>query len=473
MNASDSIKFFLPEIFLLAGAFFILLLDLFVKNKKPLGFLALLVLGGTALLARTPTVSYSLFSGCFTLDSFTHFFRLTALGIVAVTILISIGYQALPARYEGEYYSLFLFAAFGLILMATATNLLMIFLAVEFVSLTSYLLVGFLKKDARAKEAAIKYLLFGGLASGIMLYGMSLVFGATGSLELGTIQRNLANNHAFLTLSILSVLFFLVGLGFKISMVPFHMWAPDVYEAAPTPVTAFLTVGPKALGFAILIRVLSTAFSGIEWKWSFLIMVLSILTMTVGNVLAVAQTNIKRLLAYSSIAQAGYILMGLAVFSDTGLTAILIYLLAYAFTNLGAFAVVIAASNHFKNDELASYAGLAKKSPFLAAMLTFFLLSLAGIPPLGGFIAKFFVFSSAMEEGFFTLAIAAAINSAIAAFYYFKVVRFMYLTPPATEETISHPAPLTWALWLMMIGVLAMGLAPSPFIAYIKGILLL
>ena len=365
-----------------------------------------------------------------------------------------------------------LLSAAGLILMASAVNLLMIQLAVEFVSLTSYLLVGFLKKDARAKEAAVKYLLFGSMASGIMLYGMSLVFGATGSLDLDVIQKTLANASPFLNLSLVSVLLFLLGLGFKISMAPFHMWAPDVYEAAPTPVTAFLTVGPKALGFALLIRILSTAFSWIEWKWSFLIMALSILTMTIGNVVAISQTNIKRLLAYSSIAQAGYILMGLAVFNQTGLTGILIYLLAYAFTNLGAFAVVIAVSNHFQNDDLASYAGLAKRSPFLAACLTLFFLSLAGIPPLGGFIGKFFVFSSAIEEGFITLAVAAALNSAVAAFYYFKVVRMMYLVPAASDEPVPSPAPLTLALCLMLAGVFAIGLAPAPFIAFVKQMLL-
>ncbi len=469
MNVAESLRFFIPEIFLLTGAFAAVFVDLFSKNKKAAGVLSLLVLIGTACLSKHPEGSNFLFFGLFLLDSWTHFFRLLALGIVGVTILSSLAYKALPSNDEGEFYSLFLFMAFGLILMAASTNLLMIFLSIEFVSLLSYLLTGFLKKDSRAKEAAIKYLLFGSLASGVMLYGMSLLYGATGSLELSAIQAGISHS-SFNTLSLIALLFFITGLGFKISAAPFHFWAPDVYEAAPTSVTAFLTVGPKALGFAVMIRVLSVGFPWLAWKWKPLFALLSILTMTIGNVTAISQNNIKRLLAYSSIAQAGYILMGIAAANETGLKGVLIYLMAYAFTNLGAFTAVIIASNHFGNDELESYAGLAKRSPFLAASLTLFLLSLAGLPPTAGFIGKFYVFSSAIQEKLFALAVIAAVNSAVAAFYYFKIVRIMYLVPETDRSPIAHPFPLKLALVLMLTGVLLMGLIPSPFIAFVKGI---
>ncbi len=468
MNALQSLKFFLPETFLLCGAFFALFLDLFIKNKKSIGALSLVVLVATAFLAKSPGVSMPLFFGFFTLDPFTHFFRLLALGIVAITVLVSMSYKPLQKN-EGEYYSLFLFMAFALILMASATNLLMIFLGMEFVSVLSYLLVGFLKKDPKSKEAAIKYFLFGSLCSGIMLYGISILFGISGSLDLMVIKKSITPSSAVLALT--SLVFFLTGLGFKISMVPFHMWAPDVYESAPTPVTGFLTVGPKALGFALLIRILAFTFSSLSFKWHAPIMFLSIMTMTIGNILAISQVNIKRLLAYSSIAQAGYILMGIAVFNDTGITGVFIYLLAYAFTNLGAFVTVIACSNDLGTDDISAYSGLSKRSPFLAFCMTLFMLSLAGIPPMAGFIGKFYVFSSAIEKGFITLAVAAAINSAVAAFYYFKVVRLMYLVEPIHEEPIKHSAPIVFALCLLVAGILILGIFPAPFINFLHGIL--
>ena len=471
MNAVQSLTYFVPELVLLSGAFVAILLDLLLKNKKAIGIFALLVLASAAFCGlRPPAEGLSLFFGFFELDTLTYFFRIAALGIVTITILASLTYKPIHSPYEGEYYSLFLFMAFALVLMAASTNLLMIFLSIEFVSVLSYLLVGFLKKDARSKEAAIKYLLFGSVASAVMLFGMSLLYGASGSLDLGDIEK-VVSQPAFSSVGILSAIFLLVGVGFKISMAPFHMWAPDVYEGAPTPVTAFLTVGPKAMGFAVLIRILSITFPAAWPQWSVFILGLSVLTMTIGNVAAVSQTNIKRLLAYSSIAQAGYILMGIVAFTDTGLTAVLIYLVAYAFTNLGAFVVVIAASNHFGNDEIESYTGLAQRSPILAASLTIFLLSLAGIPPMAGFIGKFYVFSSAIEAGFNTLAIAAALNSAVAAFYYFRIVRVMYLVPAKNTLPVSTSFALSLALFLMLAGTIVFGLAPVPLIAFVKGVL--
>lgn len=472
MNIIESLRYFIPESVLTAGAFIVLFLDLFLKNKKWVGAAALIVLAVSAGVSSMPQDSYSLFNGFFHLDPFTHFFRLAALGIAAVTILVSSSYRSLGKNEEGEYYSLLLFMALGLILMAASSNLLMIFLSIEFVSILSYLLVGFLKKDPRAKEAAVKYLLFGSLVSGIMLYGISLLFGISGSLDLETVGGNIAASRGLFMPGLIGLVFFLAGLGFKISMAPFHLWAPDVYESAPTPISGFLTVGPKALGFAVLIRVLGTGFPFYNVKWMPLMIFFSILTMTLGNVVAISQTNIKRLLAYSSIAQAGYMLMGICTFNETGLTGVLIYLIAYALTNLGAFTVVIAASNHFGDDAIDSYAGLARRSPFLAASLTLLLLSLAGLPPLGGFIGKFFMFSAAIESKLYTLAVIAAVNSAVAAFYYFRIVRLMYLTPPTHREEVHQGPSLTFAVILLVAATLALGLIPSPVISFVKTVLL-
>jgi NADH-quinone oxidoreductase subunit N len=300
-----------------------------------------------------------------------------------------------------------------------------------------------------------------------MLYGMSLLYGVAGSLELPAIGNALL--ISLKPLAIAAVLFFFAGLGFKISMAPFHMWAPDVYEGAPTPVTAFLTVAPKALGFAVLIRVLDMIFLNFRAIWSPILVILSILTMTIGNITAVSQSNIKRFLAYSSIAQAGYILMGLAVFSRLGRGAILIYLLAYLLTNLGAFTVVILVGEKTKSDSLDAYAGLSERFPAAAAMLAVFLLSLAGLPPLAGFIGKYYVFAAAIQRKFITLTIVAAVNSVIAAYYYFRIIRLMYLTP-ATGPAFSSPSrALTIALWLMFLGVLALGIFPGFFLTRILG----
>jgi len=468
VNAVESLKYFIPELILLGGAFAALTLDFFTKQKKLVGEFSLLVIVLVLGLIKTPAQPLPLFFGLFHLDAFAHFFRYLALGAVGVTILISLGYSPLEKRYAGEFYGLFLFMAFALILVAAANNLLMIFLAIEFVSLLSYLLVGFLKNDPKSKEAAVKYLLFGSVCSGIMLYGMSLLYGTSGSLEL-LVVGNALFYAPFKPLAITAILFFFAGLGFKISMAPFHMWTPDVYEGAPTPVTAFLSVAPKALGFAVFTRVLATAFGHLTDVWSPVLVILSILTMTIGNITAVSQSNIKRFLAYSSIAQAGYILMGLAVFSLLGRDAVLIYLLVYLLTNLGAFTVVLFVEGETQSNSLDAYAGLSQRSPIAAAMFTVFLLSLAGLPPLAGFIGKYYVFAAAIGGKFVMLAIFAAVNSVIAAYYYFRIIRLMYLAPATGPAFLSPSKTLTAALWVLFLSVLALGIFPGFFITRILG----
>ena len=469
MKALESLHFFLPELFLVCGAFIALAADLLVHNKKTIATLSLLTLAGALGLCFIPQTGHYLFGGLLVLDNFTHFFRILAISIMLISVLISWAYKEMNTLYEGEYYCLILFMTFALLLMASALNLLMIFLAIEFVSVLSYILTGFLKTDPKSKEAALKYFLFGSLATGVMLFGMSLLFGATGSLDLVVIGKILAGNH-YLPITIFSLLLVITGLGFKISSVPFHMWAPDVYEAAPTPVSALLTVAPKALGFAVLIRFLGT-FLWMESKWQPLMVLLSILTMTLGNLVAISQTNIKRLLGYSSIAQAGYMLIGIATFNSWGILGIMVYLTSYTLMNLGAFAVIIAVSNSLGTDDIQSYAGLSKRSPVLAGFFAVFLLSLAGIPPTAGFIAKLYLFSSAIEAKQVLLVIAAAINSVIAAFYYFKIIKLMYLSHATHEEPIKHAAPLTLALALLFAGTLFLGIYPAPFLQFAKSML--
>lgn len=461
MNTLESLTYFKAEMILMLGAVAVLFSDFVFKNKKMIAWLSLAVLALTACFISKPENALQLFHGFFLRDSLTYIYSCIVLLVLTATILISAAYSRFAPVYFAEYNSLLLFTGSALIFMAAANSLLMIFLAVEFVSLVSYVLTGFVKTDPKAKEASLKYLLFGSVCSAVMLFGMSLIYGYSGSLNLDTIRLQLTEPHMS-PVVITGILMMFAGLGFKISMAPFHMWAPDVYEGAPTPVTAFLTVGPKALGFAVMIRLLSGAFSNYFETWSPVLTALSILTMTLGNVIAMGQTNIKRLIAYSSIAQAGYILMGLAVFTKTGLDAVVIYLAAYAFTNLGVFTVIAAVAEQSGDHDLGSYAGLAHRSPLLAASMTVFLLSLAGIPPLAGFIGKFFVFAAAIESGYLMLAIAAAVNSVVAAFYYFRIVKAMYLMNPAVEkEPVVFAVPLKITLGLMLAGTVILGLFPS------------
>jgi len=464
VNAIESLHHFIPQIILIATGFLILVADVFGAPKRALGWTALAAIALALFSLRFPVSPLPLFFGFFRVDGFSVFFSYAALIITGLTLLLALAFKGISERQEGELYAIMIFLSLGLILMASSTNLLMIFLAIEFVSISSYILVGYQKDVKASNEASLKYLLFGSVASAVMLYGMSLVFGLTGSIDLVGIREALTMATAHSPLFMIAFCFLLVGLAFKISAAPFHMWAPDVYTGAPTPVTAFLTVGPKALGFAVLLRVLYTAFPIFEGHWSVLIAIISALTMTVGNVIAVSQTNIKRLLAYSSIAQAGYILMGVAAANHLGFGGILYYLAAYALTNLGAFAIVIIASNNFKNDEIESYAGLSKKSPFLAIALTLFFISLAGLPPLAGYIGKFLVFASVIQDGLIPLAVIAALNSAIAVYYYFKVVKQMYFTEPANDKALVIATPAMATVLIAFVAIILLGIFPAPLI---------
>lgn len=382
-------------------------------------------------------------------DNLTNFYRI--IGSITGIIVLLASFEFMRTRkYAGEFYGLFLLAVASMIMLAASTNLLMIFLTLEFLSIVSYVLTGYLREVKISNEAAIKYFLFGAITSAIMLYGMALLYGATASLNLGEIGQVITGDTNYEVLALFATGLMLAGIGFKISLVPFHQWAPDAYEGAPTPVTAFLSVGPKVAGFAVLLRVVLQVILVYKLDWVILFSLLAVLTMTLGNVVALTQTNVKRLLAYSSIAQAGYMLIGVASisFSDTplnGVSAVLIYIGAYLFTNLGAFLVVIAIENKTSAVDISQYGGMIKRAPGLAVLMVFFMLSLAGIPPTAGFVGKFFVFGSAINAGLGWLAAIGVINSVISVFYYFRVVRPMFF-----DEAPAGAPPVTYDRWLQV-----------------------
>jgi NADH-quinone oxidoreductase subunit N len=361
----------------------------------------------------------------------------------------------------GEYCSLLIFSSLGMMLMVSSNDLLMVFLSMEFVSLCCFVLAGFIRKDRKSLEGALKYFLIGAVSSGIFVYGVSLIAGITGSVNFFSIAKWVKVN-GMTPLFAGSALMMLAGFGFKIAMVPFHMWAPDVYEGAPTTITAYLSVASKAAGIAVILR---TFTAGMNIELNMVIAVISAATMTIGNLLAISQNNVKRMLAYSGIAHVGYMLMGFASGGDLGIESVVIYNLAYLFMNLGAFACVIAIFNIIGSDDINNYAGLSAKNPFLSLVFFLFLLSLAGIPPTAGFIAKFYVFSAAIDNGFIWLAVIGALNGVIALYYYMRITYNMYFKTGNTEA-IKIPAELKFIIGFSAIMVLLFCIIPGTFISF-------
>lgn len=462
------LKFVFPEIILFCVALVILIFGLFIKKRNILGVLGLL---GLILAGVTLPQSYSsggnFFSSLLVSDWFSAFFKYFALIACGIVVLISMGYKGLLNEEKPEYYFLLLIVTIAMMLAVSTNNLLMIYVSIEAISLLSYILVAFNKKCGFSSEGALKYFLFGSLVTAIMLYGISFVYGLYGTLDLSLISARLhETQNNFIVFVPLLMIF--AGLSFKCAFVPFHMWVPDAYQGAPTPISALLSVGPKAVGFAVLLRVFSHDIFISTSTWVHLVSAISIITMTVGNIIAVSQTNIKRMLAYSSIAQAGYIMMGFVVGSALGIKGVLFYLFTYLFMNLGAFGCVVLISNSINSDEIEDYSGLCKRDPFTSFILAAFLLSLAGIPPLAGFLAKFMVFSAAIEAKFILLAVAGVVNSVIALYYYVKVIRFMYLREPKVIEMKAKPFALHFALVIAFVGILFIGLWPQPFLNWIR-----
>lgn len=462
------LRLFAPELSLSVLAFLLIFLDLVIGRKTVLAWLSVGGLVVPAVLSLQLMGNGGVaFSGTLVVDDFAVVFKLLFLGVAALVILASSDYVARFASFQGEYYALVLLSAAGMMLMASTGDLISIYVALETTGIALFVLAGFLK-DAKSSEAGLKFLLLGAVSSAVMLYGMALVFGLTGSTNLKAIALALGDdvgpNRATL---LLGVVLLVAGFGFKLASVPFQMWVPDVYEGAPTPVTAYLSVASKAAGFAVVLRVFHSALGSpeISVDWSALFAVLSALSMTLGNVVAIAQGNIKRMMGYSSIAHAGYLMMGLAVVPQLGPSGVLFYLVAYGFTNLGAFIAVIAISDKLDSDAIADYAGMARRAPLLALALTIGLVSLTGLPPTAGFIAKIYIFNAAVQDGLVWLVVVAVVNTAVSAYYYLGVVKEMYLGEAPREEPLATPMSLRVALLVAVAGVLALGVYPAPMIA--------
>ena len=478
MSLAETLNLLLPQLILLVTGLAIFIGDLADSNQKMTWppYLALVgLLAAMIAVALKWGTDLSFLGGMLRVDSFSIFFDMLVLGATALVVVAAVSYLRERVTYRSEFYALIVFVALAMSLAVAADNLIMIYVAMETISITSYILVGYLREDVKSNEAAIKYFLFGAISSAVMLYGMSLLYGISGTAGLSEIAGFFASGSlaGAQLIAIPSIVLMLAGFGFKIALVPFHQWAPDTYEGAPTPITAFLSVGPKAAGFAILIRVLLIALPEFLVDWSTLLAGISMVTMTVGNLIALRQTNIKRMLAYSSIAQAGYILIGVVTVAPgshsafNGINGTMVYLLAYLFTNLGAFVTVLAFEEATGSNKISDYAGLMKRSPWLASAMLIFLLSLAGIPATGGFIGKLYVFGAAIQLRFLVLAAVGIINSVIAVFYYFNVVRYMFFTPaPEEASSVSVPAGISVVLAIALIMTLIIGLYPQPFLEF-------
>ena len=464
LSTSD-FYYILPELVLTGGALIVLIADVLLpRGSKALGWITLLVIGAT-VAALTPFTSthVEVAHGLLAVDRFALFFKILFLGAAAITVLISMKYLEIERVSPGEYYFLILCSTLGMMILAGGIDLISIFIGLETMTVSFYILAGFIKPNPRSNEAAVKYFLLGAFSVGILLYGMSLMYGLSGTTALRAMATAFVGQERDMRL-ILAVILVVAGVGFKIAAVPFHMWAPDVYEGAPTPVTAFLSVGSKAASFAMLLRIFLEGLPAMRNDWLLLFEVLAIVTMTVGNLAALTQSNIKRMLAYSSIAHAGYLLIGIVAAGagySRGVTATLVYLFVYAFMQLGAFAVVILMRRQdVIGDELKDLSGLYRRRPVAAFAMLVFMLSLGGIPPTAGFMGKFWLFSAAIESGYVWLAVIGVLNSAISLYYYVRVVVFMYLKKDATgSEPVFSPA-LAFAVAAALAATIVLGVYP-------------
>ncbi|MBD3162086.1 MAG: NADH-quinone oxidoreductase subunit NuoN [Candidatus Eisenbacteria bacterium] len=459
LDILPSIRWFVPEIILFAGFTLAIFADL--TTDKPGATRSAWVALGSLVAALAATIAgmgaalpeglggLSLFRGAVVFDPLANFFKVLFLVATILVVILILRSRDFGLRKMGELHALLLVVAAGLCLMASSTHLLLLYLSLEMVSYVSYVLVGYVKEDRRASEAGLKYVLFGSVSSGAMIFGLSILYGLTGEMNLTKIGAALAVSPGTEPAVLVASFLVMAGIGYKIAAVPFHFWCPDVYEGAPTPLTAFLSVAPKAAGFAMLARVTIHLFgqagSLLAIDWPLVMAVFSALTMTLGNVIAVQQSNVKRLLAYSSIAHAGYLLMGLAcvdratgTLSERGLFGVLFYLVVYLFMNLGAFAVVIALREKVSDEEeIDSYRGIGPRAPLLGVAMAIFLFSLTGLPPLAGFVGKFFLFAAVIEAELYWLAVVGILNSVISLYYYARILKAMYLE--RVDETGEAP----------------------------------
>ena len=475
--------YLLPEIVLTAGSLVLLLADLMVPRHRQtiLAWVTLAVLGATAVaLIPVADANVQVSRGLIAVDRFALFFKVIFLLSAALTVMMSVRYLEVEGMRAGEYYFLILCATLGMMFMAGGTDLITLFIGLETMAISFYILTGFLKPSRRSNEAAVKYFLLGAFSLGILLYGMSLMYGLSGSTNLRTIATALTGKESDPRL-VLAVILVVAGMGFKIAAVPFHMWAPDVYEGAPTPITGFLSVGSKAASFAMLLRIFIESLPAMrvslvearagaaapEIGWGVMFYVLAVVTMTVGNFAALTQSNLKRMLAYSSIAHAGYLLIGAVTGTARGVTAMLVYLFVYAFMQLGAFAVLaLLRREDVAGEELKDLNGLFFRQPFAAVAMLLFMLSLGGIPPTAGFMGKFWLFSAAIESGYIWLAVIGVLNSAVSLYYYIRIVVYMMLkNEPTGSEPRQSPA-LAVVLVTAVAATLVLGMYPEPLFEF-------
>jgi NADH-quinone oxidoreductase subunit N len=485
---TNSLHLFIPELIVSATLVIIVLADLISGNKKLLPYISaaglllttffVIDLYGVNAFAFSTKSS----SGMMIIDSFGTFFKVLILVSSLFIVVFSAASKEIKDSIErhGEYYTLIFGMVLGMMFLISAADLIIIYLSLELLSFSSYILAGFTKTSKRNSEASLKYIIYGAISSGIMLFGISIIFGLTGTTNLYEINSLIKLQEFQSVIFLLAGLFVFAGIGYKISAAPFHFWTPDVYEGAPVTITAYLSVASKAAGFALLIRFVKITFiksvdSTGNWQmlelfnWQEFIVVLSVLTMTLGNFAALWQKNVKRLLAYSSIAHAGYLLLGLAVLSNQGLMAIMVYFAVYAFMNLGAFLVVMLIANKTGSEEINDYNGLGYTTPFLGVALVIFLVSLTGLPPTAGFIAKLYLFIALVDAQMITLAVIALLNSVVSLYYYVRIIKHMYLVRPDEGQIAWGVSKLNTAVVLaLVIPVLIFGIYFTPLIEFAK-----
>ncbi len=475
LEINNSLRYFIPELILSAAFLIVLIAETFSKRSSyvTLGIISIIGVAASMIAAfnQYDLAPNFIFFRMMTVDHFGIYFKIIFAISTILVVLLAMNSDELKRYNAGEFYCLILASVLGMNLLATANNLLMIWLALELVSIPSYLLSGFLKEDRLSAEASLKFVIYGSVSTAVMLFGLSYLYGLTGAYELSQIRDSLITTNINPALLLIMVSLVLVGIGYKIAAVPFHFWCPDVYQGSPLVITAFFSIGPKAAGFALMIRFFYGVFAqgapdyeivG-NFHWPTFMALIAAITMTVGNVVALWQTSMKRMLAYSSIAHVGYMMMGFVLLNDAGIQSILFYTLIYLVMNLGAFAVVIAVSSKMKSDELSEYRGLMLRSPFAASVFTIFLLSLTGIPALGGFIGKLYLFMAAWHAQFYWLVILAAINSVISFAYYGGVIKRMILEDGSSKEKFTLPRLSMIVLTVLAILTFMMGLYWSPF----------
>ncbi len=477
MNNLESLQFFIPELFLTAGLLVTIIVELLLKKEQKVftAYLAATVLLITIffLIRQYAIEPAALFGGMVVIDPMAVFFKI----LTAVSTLIIVFFSIPSFRVKAEYYVLLLATTLGMMLMAQVNDLLMIILAMELVGLVSYVLAGYRRSDPKSGEASLKYILFGAASTGIMAFGFSYIYGLTGQTNLFEIQQALQSTQHNPVILFVAFVLIIAGLGYKIAMVPFHFWLPDVYEGAPTPVTAFFSVGPKAAGMAVLIRFIISIVAGVSADGQTftanapihaqeLLAVLAVLTMTLGNLSALQQKNIKRMMAYSSIAHAGYMLMALAVFTSQSVEAVMFYLVVYMFMNFGAFWVIHRMTPHLGSEEITAYTGLGYRAPLVAVAMGVFMFSLTGLPPLAGFIGKFYLFAAVIKAEWYILAVLGVLNSVVSLYYYAYVTKVMFLNRGDDESAVSISSYDTALLLVFLIPTLVLGVYWVPVISW-------